>query len=140
MCIRDSLRAVGLCPDRRHFPLASAGGQGQSPPVRQSFSASVHHLSLIHILTAGTKYDKAWMGFKSNRDSKKNHVSLTFDLYAPASISQIILSSKYDLANNQTIPQNLKIYTSHDKANWFLLKEFDNDLPASGNAVKMRCV
>ncbi len=88
-------------------------------------------------MTAGTKYDKAWMGFKSNRDSKKNHVSLTFDLYAPASISQIILSSKYDLANNQTIPQNLKIYTSHDKANWFLLKEFDNDLPASGNAVKM---
>lgn len=43
-------------------------------------------------MTAGTKYDKAWMGFKSNRDSKKNHVSLTFDLYAPASISQIILS------------------------------------------------
>ncbi len=89
-------------------------------------------------MTLGSQYDRAWMGFQSNGESANDHVAITFDLYAPASISQIIVSSKYDLANNQTIPQNLKIYTSHDKTNWYLLKEFGNsDLPASGEAVKM---
>ncbi|PWL45536.1 MAG: hypothetical protein DBY45_03815, partial [Clostridiales bacterium] len=89
-------------------------------------------------MTVGSKYDRAWMGFKSNRNEELNHVSLTFDLYAPASISEIIVSSKYDLANDQTVPQNLTIYTSHDKANWYLLKEFgDIDLPASGETVKL---
>ena len=41
--------------------------------------------------------DPYWMGYKYS-GSQNNHVTMEFDLYSPASVSQIILSSKYDSA------------------------------------------
>ena len=69
-----------------------------------------------------TKYDTNWMGLTT-----PGHVVMNFDLRAPSSVSKIILSSRKDSANNQTIPQNVKIYVSYNNADWINFASFENE-------------
>ena len=83
-----------------------------------------------------TNMDPYWAGYKYS-GSQNNHVTMEFDLYSPGSISQIVLSSKYDPARKVTIPQNLTLSVANGQGQWIELKTFSNTLPSSASTVKM---
>ncbi|MEG2597729.1 MAG: discoidin domain-containing protein, partial [Oscillospiraceae bacterium] len=76
-----------------------------------------------------TKYDKNWMGYQyNNTNADQNHVVLDFDLYAAASISQILICSKQDAEKQFILPKNLKLFISSDEEKWYEIKSFDGNM------------
>ena len=79
-----------------------------------------------------TQYDQNWMGFTT-----PGHVVMDFDLRALSSVSQIIVSSRKDSGNKQTIPENLTIFASSNGVDWINLASLSGVRPADGENVNL---
>ena len=70
-------------------------------------------------MQSGTMYDNNWTGFV--RDEKRVHfnkIEFMVDMEATNSVSEVIIHSKNDAANNMTTPKKVKLYASMDGVTW----------------------
>ncbi len=92
-------------------------------PYDLSRSADYRHTSGLLTdglyMQSGTMYDNNWTGYL--RDETRVHfnkVEFMVDMEAANSISEVIIHSKNDAANNMTTPKKVKLYASMDGITW----------------------
>jgi len=90
-----------------------------------NLSRSADYRNTTGVLTDGlymqtaTKYDNNWTGFL--RDEARVHfnkIEFIVDMEAANSVSEIVIHSKNDAANNLTTPKKIKLYSSMDGVTW----------------------